>query len=134
MITIDTAIGIAGLILGYLGSRGELQRIIRGRRLPKLQAELTFYQRLNASPSERTTYLVETLVILFAILGAGTMFGSIPYFATDDGKWFEGSRLWSEGLALYLFSMFRLGKYWNATRRYDKTINAIQQKIAQNGG
>jgi len=127
----NTAASLIGLALGYITAHGQLQRFLRIRKLPKLLKEKEFYEKLQASPSERLAYLLETTVMLFAIAGAGTMFGAIPYFEPTQLS-FEAVRLWLVGGILYLFALYRLGRYWNVTRRFQKTIDRINADIRKN--
>lgn len=128
----NTSVSVVGLALGYMSAHGQLQRILRTRKHPKLLKEKEFYERLQSSPSERQAYLLETVVLLFAIAGAGTMFGAIPYLSAPAQSAFEAMRLWLLGGFLYLFALYRLGKYWNVTRRYQRTIDRLAVEIRKN--
>jgi hypothetical protein len=132
--TFSVLASICGLALGYVGARGELQKIVSRRRLPKLLESKAFYERLRASPSVQQAYLLESLVMLAAIAGAGMMFGSISFLPPPDHGAFESARMWLVGGVIYLFAMFRLGTYWNVVRRYDKTMGRLNAEIARHRG
>jgi len=130
----NTFASVVSLALGYMSAHGQFQKFWRTRKLPKLLNEKEFYERLQSSPSERQAYLLETLVLLFAIAGAGTMFGAVQYASGPAPEAFEGLRLWILGGILYMFSLYRLGKYWNVTRRYQNTIDRLAAEIRKNNG
>jgi hypothetical protein len=127
----NVAASISGLALGYIGARGELQRLIGLRRLPKLLKEKEFYERLRSSPSAQQAYLLESIILLAAIAGAGMMFGSISFLPPTDYGAFESVRLWILGGVIYMFATYRLGRYWNVVRRYDKTMERLNAEIAR---
>ena len=127
----NVAASISGLALGYVGARGELQKLIGLRRLPKLLKDKEFYERLRSSPSAQQAYLLESILILAAIAGAGMMFGSISFLPPSDHGTFESARLWILGGVIYMFATYRLGRYWNVIRRYEKTLERLDAEIAR---
>ncbi|MCZ8076020.1 MAG: hypothetical protein O9341_18020 [Paucibacter sp.] len=130
----NVMVSVAGLALGYIGARGELQRIIGLRRLPKLLKDKEFYERLRSSPSAQQAYLLESVILLAAIAGAGMMFGSISFLPPSDHGAFESARLWIVGGVIYMFAMYRLGRYWNVVRRYEKTMERLNAEIDRHQG
>ncbi len=60
------------------------------------------------------------------------MFGAIPYMSAPAQAAFEALRLWLLGCFLYIFALYRLGKYWNVTRRYQRTIDRLTNDIRKN--
>lgn len=127
----NVAASIFGVGLGYIGARGELQKLIGRRRLAKLLKDKEFYERLRSSPSAQQTYLLESIVMLAAIAGAGMMFGSISFLPPSDHGAFESARLWILGGVIYMFATLRLGRYWNVVRRYERTMERLDAEIAR---
>jgi hypothetical protein len=122
---------LVALALGYIGARGELQRLLRRRKLPRLLKEEAFLERMHASPSAQTLYLLESLLIVAALAGAGVMFTAIVALPDEKKAAFEALQAWFFGGTVYLFSLYRLGRLLNATTRFDKTIALVRADIAK---
>lgn len=125
----NSALSIAGLLLGYISARGELQRLRGIRKVPKLIKEKAFYERLRASPPAQQAYLLESMPIILAIIGAGTMCAALASLPPSNFAKYEPLRNWAVGGTTYLFSLYHLGKYWNVTKRYEKTMNRLNAEI-----
>ncbi len=128
---INLAISLAGLYLGYLGSRGELDRIRRHRKLPKLLKEREFYERLHASTDAQLAYLIEALLTVCAIAGAGLMFTAIDSMPPASQPGLSVTIKWVVGGTIYLFSVLKLGRYYRATTNYERTMAQLNKEISK---
>ena len=120
---------IAGLALGYLGAHGQIQRWYRSRKLPKLLKDKLFLEALHESDSLQQAYLLESLMLLGAIAGAGLMLCSLPALPIASTEALGAVRFWLFGGTVYLFALMRLGRYWDAVKRFDKSMARIAEDI-----
>lgn len=127
---IGTTVGLYLAYLGYKASKGELRRLKAKEKLPKLLSERAFYHELHSSQHLQTAYLLESILMCIAIVGAMLMFSSIDIEGKGGAAFQEGLR-WLSGGALYLFSLYRFGRYKGATSRYEKTMARIESEIAE---
>lgn len=118
---------IVGLILSYVGSRGEIEKIRRRRNLSKLKKDKAFYEALHASASEQTNYLAYSILVVCAIAGALLMLHAMALY--PDWETYIAFMNWVAGLSIYMFSLYRLGRYRRATVGFDKTIKRISEEI-----
>ena len=118
---------VIGLILSYIGTRGEIERIRHNRNRSRLEKDKTFYEALHASPIERSNYLTHSILIVCAIFGAVLMFQAMA--VDPDGQRYTAYINWAAGLSTYMFSLYRLGRYRRATASFDKNIKRIDDEI-----
>lgn len=128
---INLVISLASLGLGYLGSRGELDKIRRHRKLPKLIKDREFYKNLHASTDVQLAYLAESILVVCAIGGAGLILTSFDRLPPASPPGFSAAISWLVGGAIYLFSILRLGRYSRATTKYEKTMTQLDEEISK---
>lgn len=127
---INLTISLAGL---YFAARGDLGRIHRNRKLPKLLKDRDFYERLHASTSAQLAYLIESVLIVCTIGGAAIMLTAIESMPPETPALSIAIR-WVSGGAIYLLSVFKLGRYYRATTKYEKTMTQLNEEISKLGG
>lgn len=130
---ISLVLSLVGLFLGYLGARGELDRIHRNRKLPKLIKDREFYERLHASTDAQLAYLAEAILTVCAIAGASFMTTAIDGMPPETPALSVAIK-WAAGGAIYFLSVFKLGRYYRATTKFDKTIARLNEEISKLGG
>lgn len=130
---ISLLLSLAGLFLGYLGARGELDRIRRNRKLPKLIRDREFYERLHASTDAQLAYLAEAILTVCAIAGASVMMTAIDGMPPETLALSVAVK-WAAGGAIYFLSVFKLGRYYRATTKYDKTMARLNEEISKQEG
>lgn len=124
---INLAISLAGL---YLAARGDLERIRRNRKLPMLIKEREFYEKLHASTTAQLAYLGEAVLIICAIAGAAIMLTAIESMPPETPTLSIAIR-WVAGGSIYLLSIFKLGRYYRATTKYEKTMARLNEEISK---
>jgi len=129
---VSLVMSLAGLFLGYLGARGELDRLRRNRKLPKLIKERRFYERLHASADAQLAYLAEAILTVCAIAGASVMMTAIDGIPPETTGLSTAIK-WCSGGAVYLFSVFKLGRFYRATTKYDETIARLDRELSNLG-
>jgi len=124
---INLAIFLTGL---YLAARGDLERIRRNRKLPKLIKEREFYEKLHESITAQLAYLGEAVLTVCAIAGAAIMLTAIESMPPETPALSVAIR-WLAGGSIYLLSIFKLGRYYRATTKYEKTIARLNEEISK---
>jgi hypothetical protein len=118
------------LYWGYICSRGQAEVIRRNRKLPKLIKERVFYEQLHASTNAQLAYLAEAILTVCAIAGAAIMFTAIDGMPPVTPA-FSVAIKWIAGGTIYFLSIFKLGCYYRATKRYEKTMIVLSEEISK---
>jgi hypothetical protein len=118
---------VVGLPLGYVGARGELLRMRRAS-CPSCSRRRRFWNVWMAANPQQVLYLLESLLMVAAIAATGVMFSAIV--ALPDAEK-AALQAWLFGGLAYLFSLYRLSQYLNATARFDKTIAPVRAAAPQ---
>lgn len=126
---INLTISFAGL---YLAVRGDIEKIRRNHKLPKLIKDREFYERLHTSNSAQLAYLIEAVLTVCAIAGAAIMLTAIESIPPETPALSIAIR-WLAGGTIYFVSIFKLGRYYRATTKYEKTMARLNEEISKLG-
>lgn len=124
---INLTISLAGL---YLATRGDLERIRRNRKLPKLIKDREFYERLHISTSAQLAYLIEAVLTVCAIAGGAIMLTAIENMPPETPA-FSVTVRWVAGGAIYFLAVFKLSRYYRATTKYENTMARLNEEISK---
>jgi hypothetical protein len=130
-ISLDTLLGIAGLIAAIPVSYGWTQRALlwnTQRKIRKLQSDREMYLRLAGSDREYFGWLLHSLLLVVTVFTMALMFQSVH--VAEGGASFVAAIHWILGGLAYFLAVNTLGIYARV-KRCAATIEAIDARLAR---